>query len=910
AQLNYAIRVSSHVDHKWDSYVDAAADALLAARDKDGIITDEAAAHAETLLQPVSEECKKLTVHCIAHAHIDMNWMWGYQETAGLTIDTFRTILNLMKEYDQLTFGQSQASVYRIIEEHAPEMLAEIKERIDEGRWEVTATTWVETDKNMPSGEALARHILNTKTYMSKLFGLSSDQLPMDFEPDTFGHSARIPEICNAGGIKYYYHCRGHRPHSVYRWEGESGASLLVYCEPDWYNCEIRPDMFEELPGFVAKYGLTDVLKVYGVGDHGGGPTRRDVERLIDMATWPCFPTMIFSTYKACFDRLATQIDKFPVVTGEQNFIFTGCYTTQSRIKMANRVGEDRLYEAETLAAASKLFGGPNRADRLTKAWEPVLFNQFHDILPGSGVIDTREYAMGQFQRAMADANTSADEAMRYLASQIDTSHLPTDTDGGDVSEGGGVGFGLSQQEGYNFPQTERGRGKTRLFTLYNTTAHHRQGPVELTVWDWPGDTGRLAVTLPDGTALPVQVIKSGQHYWGHQYTTFLVDAFVPAFGYTTVILKEALPTLPPFRVLDHGRTHNHWDQPLVLENEQISAEFDRTTMQLVRLVDKKSGKTVVSAEKPSCYFNYILESPERGMTSWVVGPYMKVENLNVTRPVRVTNESVWGLNPSITYKLSFDRSDLSVTVSLPAHSSQLVYNIEVDWHETGNRNKGIPQLQFAVPFDFAAKHFTCDIPMGVVNRPALPHDVPCRSFSAARPDSIYAPAFQVIADSKYGFRNGESETDVTLIRAAFDPDPYPEYGKHNIKIAVGPVENTEAALTKQAALFAHPVRFTGNATHAGKLPLSAGLLKVCGENVVISAVKTPENGKEGVVVRLYNISYEENTATLSFALPVAKAYTTDLLEHAEEELPVSGSNVTLTLPSCGLATVRIVPER
>lgn len=100
-----------------------------------------------------------------------MNWMWGFQETAAVTVDTFRTVLDLMREYPDFTYAQSQASTYQIIEEYAPEMLEEIRQRIHEGRWEVTATTWVEPDKNMPNGESLARHILYTKRVSQQAAG-------------------------------------------------------------------------------------------------------------------------------------------------------------------------------------------------------------------------------------------------------------------------------------------------------------------------------------------------------------------------------------------------------------------------------------------------------------------------------------------------------------------------------------------------------------------------------------------------------------------------------------------------------------------------------------------------------------------------------------------------------------------
>ena len=235
--------------------------------------SDETAKQVEKQLSILSPEAKKYRVICTAHAHIDMNWMWGFQETVAVTIDTFRTMLQLMKEYPEFTFSQSQASTYKIIEQYYPEMLPEIKQRIKEGRWEVTASTLaVECDKNMPNGESLSRQILYTKKYLSELLEISEDSMELDFEPDTFGHSINMPEILQNGRVKYLYHCRGYEGHHVYRWRSPSGASdFIAYREPYWYNANIEYDMLLNVPEFCQKHQIDMMLKVYGVGHHGGG---------------------------------------------------------------------------------------------------------------------------------------------------------------------------------------------------------------------------------------------------------------------------------------------------------------------------------------------------------------------------------------------------------------------------------------------------------------------------------------------------------------------------------------------------------------------------------------------------------------------------------------------------------------
>ena len=123
-------------------------------------------------------------------------------------------------------------------------MMDEMKRRIREGRWEVTASAWVETDKNMPDTESLIRHIRLTRDYLSRVWEVPAASLNIDFSPDTFGHSAHLPELNSFGHVRYYYHCRGRNTDDVlFRWAAPSGQEVLVYREPYWYNSGIKPEM-------------------------------------------------------------------------------------------------------------------------------------------------------------------------------------------------------------------------------------------------------------------------------------------------------------------------------------------------------------------------------------------------------------------------------------------------------------------------------------------------------------------------------------------------------------------------------------------------------------------------------------------------------------------------------------------
>lgn len=156
---------------------------------------DELVAQGEAILAPIGRAAKEYTLLCISHAHIDMNWVWSWPETVAVTNDTCQTMLTLLDEFPEFIFTQSQASLYELIERYNPLMFEAIRQRVAEGRWEVTASQWVEGDKNMSSGESINRHLLYTREYFRDRFQLTPEDVEVAFEPDTFGHPATLPAI-------------------------------------------------------------------------------------------------------------------------------------------------------------------------------------------------------------------------------------------------------------------------------------------------------------------------------------------------------------------------------------------------------------------------------------------------------------------------------------------------------------------------------------------------------------------------------------------------------------------------------------------------------------------------------------------------------------------------------------------
>ncbi|MBB6670887.1 glycoside hydrolase family 38 N-terminal domain-containing protein [Cohnella nanjingensis] len=905
-QLEYAYRLSKVNGGRFDSLLEEAVDYLTDRASEEGVITRSAAVQAEGMIAGLSAEAKKLRLLCTAHAHIDMNWQWGWDETVQITLDTFRTVLDLMEEYPSFTFSQSQAAIYRIVEEYAPEMLPEIKQRVKEGRWEVTASHWVEADKNMPNGESLSRHLLYTRRYLSKLLDIPPESLNIDFEPDTFGHSANVPEILADGGVRYYYHCRGYEGHHIYRWVAPSGKSVIAYREPIWYNAYIEYGAGLYVPEFCANHNMTTMLKVYGIGDHGGGPTRRDIERLLDMATWPVYPTVEFGTYAQFFALVEQVADQLPVVQNELNFVFSGCYTSQSRIKLANRTAEAALYEAEALGAIAHLrTGAAYRADRFEEAWRNVLFAQFHDILPGSGVTETREHALGMFQNTMATTNSARHRALRALSDEIDTSKFISDEPIADsISEGAGVGYGSKD---FKVSQVGRGRGGTRIFHIYNTTPVDREEVAEFVLWDWNGNISHVVFEDDEGRATEHQIIDHGfNHYWSHYFLRALVKVSVPALGYSTYVMRtEAREDPLPFQVEPRLEKVDEF----VLENERIRVVFHPVDASIVSFVDKESGEELIDPGRPSGIFRFVQEDFNKGMSAWIVGRYMEIQSAH--GQVRLSKRyDGAGVRQAIRYEMSFGDSKLAVEVSLDAGSSLLGFEVECDWQEIGKAGLGIPQMHFHLPFAYDCDEYVYDIPFGTVVRGAREQDVPANGWAFGRRKEGRGRSFMLLAGAKHGFRGADNSLSVTLLRSSYDPDPHPELGVHRFRFAIALALGTSNRdLIEFGRLYHHPLHVLSDIAREGRLPATYGMVGQVTGNVAVSAIKLAEDGSGDWIVRLYETEGAETEAGVRLPSAPRQARLVDMHELSLPDVPavrIDDDRIAVPVAANTIANIRV----
>lgn len=895
AELEYALTLSQ--EGAFDAPIGQALDFLLEQAAAQGALTDSDCQKAEALLEPLWAAAQEYELILAAHAHIDMNWMWSWQETVAAALATFRTMLDIMEEYPGFCFSQSQAAVYKLAEDYDPELMEEIKARIREGRWEITATAWVETDKNMPGAESLLRHIKCTRDYLRTHWDVDPASLEIDFSPDTFGHSANLPELDAFGAVKYYYHCRGLDGDQVlYRWRAPSGREVLVYREPHWYNGAVTPSLAAGLADISRRSGgLKTGLMVYGVGDHGGGPTRRDVERALEMMEWPIFPRLRFGTFREFFQAAEAVRENLPVVAQELNCFAPGCYTTQSRLKMGNRRSERALWEADAFASlASACLKRPYPAAQLESAWQKVLFTHFHDILTGSCVQDSREHAMGLFSESMAVANTQHTNALRALSARIDTSGIPAESPADSQSEGAGAGYGLSG----GYPRPERGGGLTRIFHVFNSRPEARTEAAEITVWDWPGDLRQLEAVDCAGNPVKLAMMdEQPQNYWDHKYVRLLAEVSVPGFGYTTLILREKPCQLYRHYFNRSVRT-THPTEDFLLENEHLRARFDYRNGALLSLVDKASGTELVAPGQDAGL--RLIQTEPATSNAWQIGRYTRIDPLEDT--IRLSPLEYGELRQGFQAEQRAAGSLIRSRVTLDKGSKALCYELEIDWNEVGGR-ESVPVLAYRFPHAFRAEEYLYDVPAGTQRRKPQRLDVPALQYGAAPvPDGR---ALMLASDCKYGFRGCDDVLSLTLINSAVSPDPYPERGIHHIRIYVGVEEASPAALEGLASRLNAPLHHVSAGRHEGSWPLEGSLLRFEGGTAVLSAVTTAGDG--GLLLRCFETCGRDTEVVVSVQSSIRSAERVDLMEKVLEQLQPEGPTVRLKVSANSVAALKLV---
>lgn len=763
AELELVLEVNKIHNNKFDSLIDSAIDYLSTQYQKNGAIIIDDVYYVEEMLKSLSPLIKQYKVICLGHAHIDVNWMWGIDETVNITMNTWETMLNLMDMYPEFTFAQSQAYLYDLMAKYRPDLIERIKKHIKTGQWELTCSTYVENDRNMISMNSFNKQFEFAKKRIAEIFSLKDSEIDIDFEPDTFGHSAFTPEVLANHNIKYYYHCRGNNEVPIYRWSAPSGKNILVYREPRWYLGEIEDTDFDYVPSFCHENNINYALKVYGCGDHGGGATVRDIERLKDMQKWPLMVDIKFGTLHKFFKEIEKQND-IKQVFNEQNSIFTGCYSSCYEIKAMNANFERSLHNAEIFTSLDK-----SKKYNFDEALTCYLPSHFHDVITGSTVSKGKDFAMGQFQTGLCNTGTNKQEALRNLAKNIDTtSILPEVTiDKENQAIGAGNGYKISEN---NFAISQ-GYGTTRAVAVFNPSNKPRREVVTFEIWDYYGDVRKLGVFDYQGFAIPFSIKEvRPTFYWYHNCHIVSVYAHIPALGHNTYIIRpiEKELGLPPFMV---NPRHEQGKDDLVLENEFVKATFDSQTFNLKSYICM--GEETLKGES---FFELVKEDTTDYMTAWYMGRIKEKEtlkNITLIPGSFFKNETCQGFS----YTAEVGQSRFRISVSLDRGDLSIKYNVHLFFKEEGSYSGGIPQIRYYLNTIDSGK-VTCDVPGGFIERTKQNMPQPCVSLMTTSKVGLFASGM-------HAFRFDDNGIYLTLIRNSVDPYFNPELGDHDFTFRV-----------------------------------------------------------------------------------------------------------------------------
>ncbi|QTX04218.1 alpha-mannosidase [Agromyces archimandritae] len=349
------------------------------------------AALAPALARPAAASAH--TLHAVGHAHIDSAWLWPVRETVRKVARTFSNVLSLMDEDPEFVFAASSAQQYAWIKETYPELFERIRARVAEDRFVPVGGMWVESDTNLPGGEALARQFVAGKGFFMREFGIDSPEVWL---PDSFGYTGAFPQIARAAGARWFltqkisWNETNRMPHHTFRWEGIDGTRLYTHFPPvDTYNSVVSAAELAHAERNFADKGVSGAsLLPYGYGDGGGGPTREMTQAIARTGSLEGSPRVVHSTPRGFFETVEAEYPEPEVWVGELYLEFhRGTYTSQLAAKQGNRRSEHLLREAELWAATAAVrTGAEYPAERLARAWETVLLLQFHDILPGSSI--------------------------------------------------------------------------------------------------------------------------------------------------------------------------------------------------------------------------------------------------------------------------------------------------------------------------------------------------------------------------------------------------------------------------------------------------------------------------------------------------------------------------------------------
>lgn len=795
------------------------------------------------------------------HAHLDLAWLWPAEESRRKARRTFASVLGLMDRNPEFAFNQSSAQMYLWVEEDDPELFERVRERVAQGQWEPVGGSWVEPDCQLPGGESFVRQLLYGQRYFEEKFGRRS---AVAWLPDTFGFSPAIPQLLRGAGIEDFFTYKlnwsetNRFPHDLFVWEGLGGSQVTAHTfdNPGTdYNGDVAPhDLLGIWRNFMGKRRHPESLFSFGWGDGGGGPTEQMLENYARLKDFPAMPRLRMSRVDEFFSSLPEKdLSKW---VGELYLeLHRGTLTTQAKVKKLNREAEHRLLEAEAFSTIAYLHSMEYPAEEIEHLWKIVLFNQFHDILPGTSISEVYEDAHRQLEGVVARAEHLRDAALQRSS-------------GSDKAE------------------------EVDAVLVANSGTTPRSLSVLL-----PNNVGNATeaalVTDTEGKRLPVQKLDEGifVHDPAHQ---------VPGLGWTTIYVSRNGSTPDP------GETYGSVGagglrEGALLENDLLRVEIGADGT-LHRTFDKELGREVLSGRG-----NQLLAYTDKppNWDAWDIDEDYELEGEEVSGEQTVEVTETGPLRASVRVERRWRSSRIVQTYQLHSGSRRLDIHTEIDWHERQ------VLLRALFPLNVRSHEATFETMYGSHRRPTHRNttwDSTRFEVSAHRWADLSEPGYGValLNDGKYGHSAKDNVLGLSLLRSPLYPDPLADEGYHHFTYSLfpHPKDWTQAGVEREAFALNSPLVVEPG----GRSPSEFGFMGTEGTQLMLGTLKKAEDSS-GVILRLYEPHGARGQAALRFSHRMKRMEKTDLLEKGGQALGMQADTVHLAVRPFEVITLRLEPE-
>ncbi len=806
----------------------------------------------------------KPTVYGVGHSHIDMAWLWRLCATREKASRTFSTVLNLMKQYPEYRFMHSSPQLYKFLKEDYPEIFEQVKQKIEEGQWEITGGMWVESDTNVPSGEALVRQFIYGKRYIKDEFNKDTKLVWL---PDVFGYSGALPQIMKKCGMKYFMTTKiswnqyNHFPYDTFNWKGIDGTEIFTHFittpeDGSWfytYNGRMSPeDVVGVWKNYKDKNKNDNLLISFGWGDGGGGPTREMLEQSRVMKNIPGIPKVKIDTTENYFERIYNNINHNKLETWDGELYFEyhrGTYTSQASNKKYNRQSEILLHDIEFMSFLSNVLTQSNiyPKEELDNIWERVLLNQFHDILPGSSIRQVYEDTTKDYEEVKVQGTNLLLKAQEQVSNSISINK--------------------------------------NSIVVYNTTGFLRDDYICIPYKDNITET---TVFIDEMGTLTSQPTKDG---------VIVVVKDIPQYGFKTILFENKEQTQENIIKVTNNTIENNYYEIKFNNNGEISYLFD------------KEYNKVVSIDKPMNVFVAYEDKPQR-FDAWDIDIYYKEKPYQPFELIEAKVIEQGAVRGVLQYIFKFNNSLITQDIIVYNHSRRIDFKTTVDWKE-----KQV-LLKTYFPVDIHNDFATYEIQFGNIKRPTHTNNEwdfakfeVCGHKWADLSESNYGVS--ILNDCKYGYDIQKNTLGLSLIKSPIKPDETADRKIHEFTYSIYPHSGdvTNCDVQKEATNLNMPLLWSqlkANINSNEKIFNSFSIVELNSNHVVIDTIKKAED-EEAYIIRLFEYkNCKDNNVTLKFNIEIKSIVETNLCEEEIQEIELNKNEINFNIGCYEIKTFKI----